>query len=85
MTYHMKNITRGEFGELSKIREELEEVMDAEEQGVRIMLLVELSDLVGAAEGYLEKNFPDMTLDDLRRMSFVTQRAFKSGARKVRD
>lgn len=83
--YHISDIPRGEFGELSKIKEEIEEAIDADKQGVRIMTLVELSDVIGSIEGYLQKHFPDMTLEDLRSMSNVTQRAFRSGTRKARD
>lgn len=79
--YHLRPIPRGVFGDLSKIAEELEEVRDAEEQGVAIMLLVELGDLYGAIDGYLKKRFPDITMDDLRTFSEVTQRAFRNGHR----
>lgn len=80
--YHVTDIKKGEIGELSKVHEELEEAIDAEFQGCRVMLLVELSDMLGAIEAYLEKHMPGITLDDLRSMSDVTRRAFRSGARK---
>lgn len=83
--YHINKIQRGKLGELSKIQEELDEAKDAEQQGVRIMLLVELSDMIGSIESYLEKYFSGMTLDDLKEMSYVTRRAFESGARPSRD
>ena len=35
--YHLRAIRKGKLGEVSKIREELEELEDATEQGVRIM------------------------------------------------
>lgn len=82
--YHMHTITKGELGELSKIQEELDEVKDAAWQRVRIMELVELSDLIGAVCRYLERHHPGVTLDDLTRMSDVTRRAFESGHRKER-
>lgn len=82
MGYHLTTITKGELGRLSKLQEELEECLDAEAQGNRIMLLVELSDLIGATEAYLEKNFPDITLVDLINMKDATVRAFKTGHRK---
>lgn len=84
MSYHLAEIERGVFGEPSKIREEFEEFMDARVQGCRIMELVELSDMIGAIEGYLENEHPDTTLYDLVLMSRITQRAFKSGARSPR-
>lgn len=79
--YHKREIVKREFGTLGKITEELEELTDAKEQGVKIMELVELSDLVGAIEGYLENNHPGISLQDLIAMSEVTQRAFKNGRR----
>lgn len=45
------------------------------------MAFVELADLVGAAEAYLAKNHPSMSLDDLKAMSAVTRRAFQNGRR----
>lgn len=79
--YHIKEITKGVVGELSKVYEEVEEVKDAEGQGVELMVLVELSDLIGSVQLYLEKHHPSVTLQDLIKMSSVTQRAFKTGGR----
>ena len=79
--YHVTDIRRGEFGEASKVREETDEFLDALEQGVSLMALVELSDLYGAIEGYLKRHHPGVSMDDLRRMSDVTQRAFINGRR----
>lgn len=79
--YHLAEITKGELGEISKIREELEELEDAVHQGVKIMALVELSDMLGAIEAYLEQHHSGITLDDLYAMSEVTKRAFKNGRR----
>lgn len=67
--------------ELSKIKEELEEAIDAEQQGVKIMVAVELSDLIGAVRHYANKHL-GITLEDLIKMSDVTERAFRSGRRK---
>jgi len=67
--YHLDKIKKGEIGEASKIREELAELKDAEAQGVRIMALVELSDMYGAIYRYLEKHFPETTMEDLRQLS----------------
>ncbi len=78
--YHIKQIKKGTLGELSKIQEELDEAVDAQEQGVKIMLLVELSDLIGAVKAVAEKN--GSSLEDLIKMQQVTERAFKSGRRK---
>lgn len=79
--YHLKEIKKGELGKLSKIQEELDEAFDAEAQGVKIMLAVELSDLIGAVESYAKKHL-GLTLYDLIKMKQVTQRAFVNGRRK---
>jgi hypothetical protein len=62
--YHLRTIPKGVLGEISKIHEEYEEVLDAIEQGSVIMELVELSDLYGAFESYTEKmGWTDFRMD----------------------
>jgi len=80
--YHLATIAKGELGELSKIQEELDELRDAEAQGVKIMALVEASDLIGAIDAWLAKHHPQTTLADLVLMHEVTRRAFENGRRK---
>jgi phosphoribosyl-ATP pyrophosphohydrolase len=82
MGYHNKYIERGKFGEFSKIKEEFLEAEDALEQGNNIMLLVELSDLIGAIEGYCIKH--NIKLEDLIKMKEATKRAFNDGTREPR-
>lgn len=82
MGYHNKYIERGKFGEFSKIKEEFLEAEDALEQGNNIMLLVELSDLIGAIEGYCVKH--NIKLEDLIKMKEATKRAFNDGTREPR-
>ena len=79
--YHLVHIEKGVLGELSKIREEVEELEDAAAQGVKVMELVELSDLIGAVKAYLIKHHPSSTLADLEAMAEVTSRAFRNGRR----
>ena len=79
--YHVAKINRGTFGEADKIKEECDEFIDALEQGVDIMALVELSDMIGAVNGYLKKYHPSISLKDLVSMSKVTKRAFDNGQR----
>lgn len=55
MGYHNREIQKGVFGEFSKIYEEYEELLDALQQRCKILVLVEISDLLGAINGYLEK------------------------------
>jgi phosphoribosyl-ATP pyrophosphohydrolase len=78
--YHTREISKGEFGKSSKICEELEELLDAEAQGDRIMILCELSDIVGACGGLAESM--GFTLDDVVAFSKKTSSAFKTGKRK---
>lgn len=82
MGYHIRKIIKGVYGEASKIREEFEEFSDAEERGVKLMELVELSDLVGAIQGYLRKYHPTIRLEDLQYMAELTKSAFEEGERK---
>lgn len=83
--YHNREIKRGEIGDVSKIREELEELEDAIEQGVRVMQLCELSDIVRAIQLNLEKHHPGYTIHDLIQMADVTARAFADGTRVDRN
>lgn len=82
MGYHLKEIKKGTLGTSSKLLEEVQELIDAEEQTCKLMVLIELSDLIGAIEAYLAQNFKDIQLEDLKKMSDITKRAFKTGARK---
>jgi hypothetical protein len=79
--YHVAEIPRGEIGEVSKIMEEVLELQDAAAQGIRIMALCELSDIIGAIRCNLEKHYPGVTLQDLIDMADVTRRAFEDGTR----
>ena len=80
--YHINSITKGVVGELSKIYEEVDEIKDAEEQGVDVMILLELSDLIGAIKCYLAKHHSSIHMTDLIKMSDITERAFKNEHRK---
>lgn len=80
MGYHLREIPKGVYGELSKIEEELLELKDAEEQGIKVMAAVEMADIYGALEAYAEKN--GLTMEDLKKMSDVTKKAFKDGSRE---
>jgi hypothetical protein len=82
MGYHKRKIEKGKVGEISKIREEVEELIDSEEQGNKIMALVELSDIVGAIQAYINKHHSSITFDDLMVMAKATSKAFKEGSRK---
>lgn len=79
--YHLKKIEKGVLGEASKIKEEVEEFLDALDQESKIMALVELSDLVGAINAYCENHAPGISLDDLKSMAKITRRAFENGRR----
>lgn len=79
--YHLRQIAKGQIGEVSKIIEEAEELLDAHEQGIKIMELVELSDLYGAMVRYLETHHPGMKMKDIKKMHEVTRRAFDNKQR----
>lgn len=83
--YHKNEIKRGEVGDVSKIREELEELEDAIEQGVRVMQLCELSDIVQAIILNLRRHHAGYTIQDLIQMAEVTERAFADGTRVDRN
>lgn len=79
--YHVTEIPKGSLGTSSKLLEEVLELIDAEKQESKIMALIELSDLVGALNLYLEKNTQGITLSDLEKFSHITRRAFENGRR----
>lgn len=79
--YHIADIEKRRYGSLGKIIEETEELLDANRQGSTIMVLVELSDLYGAIEGFLAENYPQIKMHDLSKFSQITKRAFESGDR----
>ena len=80
MGYHSRPIAKGVYGEVSKIREELEELEDSEELGVKIMAMCELSDLYGAIQEFAKRKY-DLSMDDLKKMSDRTKEAFRDGTR----
>lgn len=82
MGYHKRKIKKGKYGKFSKIREEFEEFQDALEQNNKVMALVELSDLIGAIEKYVENKFPGISINDLIIMNRATKSAFTEGSRK---
>jgi len=77
--YHRREITKGIYGDISKVQEEVDEYSDAKEQGILLMELQELSDIYGALEE-LSKTY-NITMEDLKKMSDATKRAFKIGKR----
>ena len=79
MGYHKRKIAKGEIGEYSKIKEEFEELTDAHEQKNKVLIICELTDLVGAIEEYAKKF--NLTLEDLKSFSDLTKSAFKEGKR----
>jgi len=80
MAYHSKEIEKGVLGEFSKIKEEFLEAEDAEMQQNRVMVLLELSDLIGAIELYCTTKH-NITLQDLMKMKDATKSAFQDGTR----
>lgn len=74
--WHIREIAKGKLGELSKIREELEEAEDALEQDQILMLMFELSDIIGAAGKVGEKY--GMDLDKLVAFSKLRSKVAQS-------
>lgn len=81
MGYHKKEILKGEVGEFSKIREEIEELFDAADQNNNILIICELTDLIGAIEAFTDRKF-NLKLEDLKSFSDLTKSAFQDGKRK---
>ena len=79
MGYHLREIKKGVLGEFSKIEEEFNELKDGVEQNDKILIICELTDMVGAIEEYA-KNF-GLTLEDLKKFSDKTKKAFRDGDR----
>lgn len=77
--YHRVKIKKGVLGEISKIQEEVDELKDAEAQGVRIMIMCELADIFGALRVYAKKY--GLKMRDLHAMSKLTRNAFEKGER----
>lgn len=81
MGYRTREIAKGEVGEFSKIVEEYEELVDAHQQGAKIMVLCELSDLYGAIDAYVRRHH-GLTIEDVAVMARLTKEAFEEGRRK---
>jgi ornithine carbamoyltransferase len=81
MGYHKAKIKKGEKGELSKVMEEVLEAIDAKDQECELMVLMELSDVIGAINLYLKKHHPSLTVADLMKMAKLTESAFIDGDR----
>jgi len=79
MSYHLVEIEKGVLGEFSKIREEFEELQDAVNQDNHVMILAELSDMIGAIEKYASKW--NISLEQLIKLKERTEAAFNSGRR----
>ena len=79
MGYHTVKIQKGVLGQSSKIQEELDELKDAEKQGVKILIACELADLYGALRAVAETH--GLTMKDLEQMIDLTAAAFREGER----
>lgn len=77
--YHTTKISKGILGYSSKIREELDELQDAEVQEAKILIHCELADLHGALEACAATY--GLTMEDLKAMADLTKNAFQTGKR----
>jgi uncharacterized Zn finger protein len=66
--YHINEIPNGIFGTFSKVIEEFLEFEDSIEQKSVVMELVELSDLIGAIEAFLDRNSNESLNDILEKI-----------------
>lgn len=73
MKFHIDDITRGIYGTISKLEEEILEFKDAIKQDSLIMANLELADMYGALEGLANSN--NLSMLDLKKMSDITKRA----------
>jgi hypothetical protein len=80
MGYHVTDIQKGKYGEFSKIVEEFEELKDANSQDDKILELCEMSDLLGAMDGYLRFKY-NMNIHDLYKFMIKTKTSFEEGKR----
>jgi phosphoribosyl-ATP pyrophosphohydrolase len=74
MGYHKIEIKKGVLGEISKITEEYQELIDANNQENKVLVICELCDLIGAIEAYSQKY--NLSLPDLIKMMESTKSAF---------
>lgn len=65
--YHLTTIEKSEYGTVGKVSEELSELIDAIGQDCKIMMLVELSDLVGAIEALV----PQINVEEIEPLNVV--------------
>ena len=77
--YHLNKIKKGTLGDISKVQEEIEEYQDAKKQKCKIMQELELADIYGALEAVAATH--GLKMQDLKKMSKLTKRAFESGDR----
>lgn len=80
MAYHKREIKKGVIGEFSKIVEEVEELLDAHDQNNNVLMIVELTDLIGAIELFTLNKF-NLSIQDLKDFSDLTKSAFIEGKR----
>ena len=79
--WHLTEITKGNLGAPSKILEECEEFLDACDQELPILILWELSDLIGAIDAYLKQFHPSISIEDLINHAKKNSQMFKDGVR----
>lgn len=63
--YHTYEIPKGVYGELSKVKEEILELIDGEKQDNQILIRCELSDIYGAYEEYLKQSLISTTIEEM--------------------
>lgn len=79
--YHKSGFVKYNTGTLLKIKEEINECIDAEKQNDKLLLICELADVIGAVKMYIDNNDIGVTINDLDKFSQKTINAFKKGKR----
>jgi phosphoribosyl-ATP pyrophosphohydrolase len=79
--YHLRDIPKGVVGEASKVVEEALELLDAEEQGSRIMSLWEMGDVLLSLQTLRETKYQDTPWAEIEKAAEITRRVFEGGTR----
>lgn len=80
--YHTKFISKGEYGQFSKVEEEFEELKDAWlNRESSVLSVCELSDLYGAMEAFAEKTL-HMPMSEVIKFSELTKEVYQNRPQK---
>lgn len=80
-SYHKKPILKGDYGNSSKVLEELREFEEAVREGSKLVAFCELADLKGAVDALIDHFLSDsqITKEDVEKLSQQTKESFLVG------